>query len=78
MRRVPLADTLCELLDALAVPSAEGLPLRVDGVAFDVPLEVRVAGSGELLANLPRWRWPTDFDARPGRLHASFRSESRR
>ena len=72
MSRLPLADTLVELLEGL---TPGGGSIRVDRVMFDLPLEVALHGTAEepeLLANLPRWRWPTDFDARPGRLAATF------
>lgn len=71
MTRIPLADTLTDVLGAV-LPSAElAAPVRVTSVSFDLPLEVSLAGP-ELLANLPRWRWTTDFDSRPGRLRACF------
>jgi hypothetical protein len=72
MRRLPLADTLVALLEG--IPPTGGT-LSVSRVALDLPLEVALSGPAEepeLLANLPRWRWPTDFDSRPGRLVATF------
>jgi hypothetical protein len=72
MTRLPLSDTLVELLEG--VTPGDGM-VRVQRVAFDLPLEVALSGTAEepeLRANLPRWRWPTDFDSRPGRLAATF------
>jgi hypothetical protein len=72
--RLPLATTLADLLGALAATPDPGA-VRVTRVSFDLPLEVRLAGAGDdavLLANVPRWRWTTDFDSRPGRLYAAF------
>jgi hypothetical protein len=72
--RLPLATTLTDLLGGVvATPDAGAV--RVTRVAFDLPLEVRLQAGEEgpeLLANVPRWRWTTDFDARPGRLYASY------
>jgi hypothetical protein len=73
--RRPLSDTLVELLEGLTPARAAAGGIRVERVAFALPLELRLAGSADaplLLGNLRRWRWPTDFDDRLNRLSASF------
>ena len=78
MRRRPLWETLVELLD-VAVPAAGATAaLRVTGLYLDVPLEVALGRTGdgpELLGDLPRWRWTTEFDNRQGRLQIVCREE---
>jgi hypothetical protein len=75
MRR-PLWETLLELVDAVRPAGAGAAGVRVTGLSVDVPLEVtlhRTADGVELLANLPRWRWETDFDQRGGRMRVECR-----
>jgi hypothetical protein len=77
--RLPLAETLTDVLAGVLPAAAPGAPVRITSLVVDLPLEVMLArgdGAPELLANLPRWRWTTDFDARPGRLWASFHVEA--
>lgn len=68
--RATLADSLVELVDALVPPEPS---LRLTSLTVDLPLEVALGtdnqGTPVLLAGPPRWRWSTDFDALPGRLH---------
>jgi hypothetical protein len=72
MPRLPLAETLVELLESLVPERAVASGIRVRDVKLDLPLELQLADGGELLGNVRRWRWPTDFDERPGRLRVSF------
>jgi hypothetical protein len=72
--RHPLATTLTDLLSGVAETPARGA-IRVTRVCFDLPLEVHMTRGDDgpvLLANVPRWRWTTDFDSRPGRLYATY------
>jgi hypothetical protein len=72
MRR-SLADTLLDVIESVAMPPA-GSPVRVTRVDFDLPLEVEVRGSATaplFCADLPRWRWTTDFDTSPSRMRFS-------
>jgi hypothetical protein len=71
--RRPLAVTLVELVEALAPARAATAGVRVTDLRFELPLEVAIAPDGELLGNVRRWRWPTEFDERPSRLAARFR-----
>jgi hypothetical protein len=73
--RRPLAETLVEVVDALAPPPAGGL--RVTSVGLELPLELQLRPGPqgpELLGELPRWRWRTVFDERPGRVRVTFRA----
>jgi len=70
--RLPLAETLVGLLESLETDRAAAGGIRLGDVRLGLPLEVRIGPDGELLGNLRRWRWPTDFDDRPAQLDASF------
>jgi len=67
--RPTLTESLVEILEGF-VPLDPSL--RVTSLHLDIPLEVAVEldhdGALLLLAGPPRWRWPTVFDSRPGRL----------
>lgn len=80
MRR-PLAETLVEIVGALAPEeSREGL-VRVRGLRLDLPVEVALGRSSgedqapELLADVPSWRWQTAFDLLVSRLVVDCRLE---
>lgn len=76
MKRRPLWETLVELLDAVTAEGGTPAGLRVTGLYLDVPLEVSLGRTGaglELLGDLPRWRWTTEFDNRQGRLQVECR-----
>jgi len=70
MRRA-LAEMLVDVMDvAEPVQTADAI-LFVTAIYFDLPVQVAVRTAGdeiELLADLPRWRWTTVFDEKPGRL----------
>jgi hypothetical protein len=68
MRRRAFAETLIDLAAAIdmAIP-----PLRIDQFEMTLPLEVRMrpgGGDTTLLAELPVWRWRTDFDLQPNHV----------
>ncbi len=73
MRR-PLADTLVEIVGALAPVEDRDGGLSVRGLRLDLPVEVALGrGSGpkredELLVDVPSWRWQTLFDVPVSRL----------
>jgi hypothetical protein len=73
MRR-PLAETLAEIVGALAPEGSRGSGVSVRGLRLDLPVEValgKVPGAEraeELLADLPSWRWRTLFDHPLSRL----------
>ena len=77
MRR-RLSETLLELLDGVRPQGEARDLLRVTDVALDLPLEMMMTSGDpepELLADLPRWRWTTVFDQRPGRLKIRYTLE---
>ena len=75
MSRRPLSAVVGDLAAAAGLGSAFGPSMRVTGLRVDVPIEVALGlEDGELLfiADLPRWRWRSDFDREPGRLALSL------
>jgi hypothetical protein len=67
-----LADMLVDMV--MSVSPAGGSGFRVTSVHLDLPVEVRLRQVGdqlEIFADLPRWRWSTDFDDRRSRLNFS-------
>jgi hypothetical protein len=70
--RLPLADTLVGLLESLVPERAAAGGIRLGAVRLSLPLELRLGDDGQLLGNVSRWRWTTDFDAPPSQLAASF------
>ena len=71
-----LSEMLLEVTEAL-VPDVGGI-VGVRSAEINLPMEVQFRKSGgniELLADVPRWRWTTDFDARPGRIELSLHRE---
>ena len=78
MRRRPLWETLVELLEVARPDRDAPVALRVTGLYLDVPLELAVGQTAdglELLGDLPRWRWTTEFDSRQGRLQIDCRED---
>lgn len=66
-----LWETLVEVVDGLMPVTSEQVVIRVRTVGLDLPMEIDVVGSGDaaiVRADLPRWRWTTDYDVEPGRL----------
>jgi len=71
MMRRPLADVVGDLAGAVRPDPLREPGLRVTRLDYDVPVEValgRLDGGLVLIADLPRWRWRSDFDREPGRL----------
>jgi hypothetical protein len=72
----PFAEMLLELAEAL-LPEAGGI-VAVRSAQLDLPMEIRFRKSDkqiELLADVPRWRWRTEFDTQPGRLEIELHRE---
>jgi hypothetical protein len=73
-----LSDMLVDVADSL-FPDGAGV-VFVQSASVDLPLEVSFRRRGkevELHADLPRWRWTTDFDSRPGHIRLElFREEA--
>ncbi|RDD61007.1 hypothetical protein [Ferruginivarius sediminum] len=72
MRR--LEDTLLELIESMRPRGEAAAIVRIDDVAFDLPLEVAVSPTLEILADFPRSRWRGGFDIAPSRCRISVRS----
>ena len=71
-----LSDMLVDLAESM-LPEGEGI-VRVESATIDLPLEMRLAkvdGVYRLHADVPRWRWSTDFDTRPGRIRLDLHRE---
>ncbi|HWB40823.1 MAG TPA: hypothetical protein VG500_06175 [Gemmatimonadales bacterium] len=75
MSRRPLAAVIGDLATAGGLDSAPRPGLRVTQLGIDVPIEVALElehGKLIFIADLPRWRWRSDFDREPGRLALSL------
>jgi hypothetical protein len=71
MSRRPLADTLVDLAESMALTPAAAHGLRVRDFELTLPVEVALLRHADellLSADLPRWRWRSAFDRRPGRV----------
>jgi hypothetical protein len=71
-----LSETLVDIAESM-LPEGEGI-VRVESAVIELPLEVRLAkvdGTYLLQADVPRWRWSTDFDSRPGRIRLDLQRE---
>ena len=68
----PFWQTLTELIAGSVSSETWGGPVHIVGITLDVPMEIifvpRANQEPLLLATVPRWRWPTDFDPLLGRL----------
>jgi hypothetical protein len=68
----PLNEMLSDVFDALL--AGQGAPGRVTARSLELKLPVEVSlreagGEQAFIADVPVWRWRTDFDVEPGRLH---------
>jgi hypothetical protein len=66
-----LWETLSEVVHGLTPVTTDGVSIRIRAVELDLPMEIDAVGAGDeaiVRADLPRWRWPTEFDVEPGRL----------
>lgn len=71
----PLGDMLGEMFDAVLAARHPSAVVRPTSLDLDLPIEMRLvesAGEPVLVADVPAWRWRTDFDRRPGRLRISW------
>jgi hypothetical protein len=78
MRRA-LSETLIEIVSAIGIASCpHSGGLKVSGFMMDLPMEITVPTrqSEVVLADVPRWRWATDFDAPISRLRITARVEA--
>jgi len=71
----PLGDMLSEVFDALLATGGEVTYVRASELDLNLPIEVRFRMRGEdaeFFADVPVWRWRTDFDRPLGRLHVRW------
>ena len=70
----PFWETLVDMAESV-VPTASETGIRVTSLHLDVPIQVQLReahGEMEFLADVPRWRWTTDFDLRPCRMRVTL------
>jgi hypothetical protein len=71
----PFWETLVEMAEAVAPTTAE-TGIRVTSLHLDVPIQVQIrqshGGELEFLADVPQWRWTTEFDLRPCRMRLTL------
>ena len=71
----PLAEMLTDVLGAVEVAHTDDLQVRARQIELTLPIEVRlrdIEGEYTFIADLPLWRWRTDFDQRPSRLQITY------
>ena len=69
--RRPLAVVVTELAESLALEQIPADLFRVTMLSVDVPVEAALVRDGDdilFIADVPRWRWRSEFDRQPGRL----------
>ena len=71
----PLAEMLTDVLKAVETAGTAGLQVRARQVDLTLPVEIwlrDIGGESTFIADLPVWRWRTDFDQRPSRLQITY------
>lgn len=71
----PLADMLMDVAGSLLSLNAEQNVIRTTNVELTLPIEVKLSGSQQeliLCADVPAWRWRTDFDPPFGQLRLTL------
>jgi hypothetical protein len=71
----PMAEMLTDVFDGFTAARTDYARLRARSVEMTLPVEVRledVAGEMTFIADLPVWRWRTDFDPLPSRLRITW------
>jgi hypothetical protein len=66
---------LSEVFDAVQASQFLAPAIRATSMELTLPIEVRleeVEGELSFVADLPLWRWRTDFDLRPGQLRIGW------
>jgi len=77
MRR-SLSNMIAEIGSGLLGANAQGTRIRVRSIVLDLPIEVRfdmVPGGLDVFADVPVWRWRTDFDHPLSRLALTLAEE---
>jgi hypothetical protein len=71
----PLSEMLTDVFSAVEIVQAPGLKVRPRQVELKLPIEIGlrdVGGELTFIADLPLWRWRTDFDQRPSQLRITY------
>ena len=71
----PLAEMLIDVFASIETAAIAEFQVRARQVDLDLPIETAlIEEKGELtfIADLPVWRWRTDFDQPPSRLRISY------
>jgi hypothetical protein len=66
---------LVEISGGALAAMTEAPGIRARRLDLLLPIEIWVRASGgelQFLADLPIWRWRTDFDQKPSRMHVVF------
>jgi hypothetical protein len=77
MKRRALWETVIELVESVRPRADAAALVRIDRLDVTLPIEMAIAidgGEVALLADAPRWRWRSDFDATPSRLRMTLAS----
>lgn len=75
MRTRPLGDMLSDVAGSLLDLGAKQTMVRATSVELSLPINVRFSHSTTgliLCADVPAWRWRTDFDPPLGQLHLTL------
>jgi hypothetical protein len=63
-------EVLVDMAESVG-PTASEAGIRITTLEIEAPLEIQLRQSGsemQFLADVPRWRWRTDFDEKPCRM----------
>ena len=80
MRTRPLGDMLAEVAGSLISLDADQNVVRATSVEMTLPIDVKMTRSLEgliLRADVPAWRWRTDFDPPFGQLRFTLEDTRR-
>jgi hypothetical protein len=75
MRTRPLGDMLTDVAGSLLSVGADQNIIRATSVELTLPIDVRLGRSKQRLvfcADVPAWRWRTDFDPPFGQLRLTL------
>jgi len=66
---------LTDVISGVLVAHTPGFTVRAREVELTLPIEVSfrdIDGESTFIADLPVWRWRTDFDQPPSRLQITY------
>ena len=71
----PLAEMLTDVVSGIQGARTPGFMVRAREIELTLPIEVwlrDVDGESTFIADVPLWRWRTDFDQTPSRLQITY------